>query len=210
MTNLRKFQIKHTKSFPEGKIRFLFDGTTFYRPHQKDGEGNVFSLFTPGGEVPLPPILGWDTPLARSGWEVPQIPPVLGWVPPILGGGTLTPTWIEQQKEYFLPLAFTQKDFLIWQCFLFFHYHPHRSVRGGNVFLFFLCPQRGYTRQYQGVPLWIGPGSTRPPPPPTGLGFDSLRCHAGGLLVFLGFQLDLSITQTIRLEFRFYLLLKHI
>ena len=87
-------------------------GTKFigqnYRPHPKDGEGNVFSLFTPRGEgVPritqdgggsTPARLGWGYPsLVRMGGYPGQIrmgvpQPGMGYPSPIQGWGAPPPS----------------------------------------------------------------------------------------------------------------------
>ena len=77
--------INATLSFLKG-----FDGN--YRPQPKDGKGNIFSLFTPGGlpqSQPGTPILTWPggLPQFSPGWGV-----ALSWStsPPRTG---LSPGW---------------------------------------------------------------------------------------------------------------------
>ena len=73
----------------------IFKICPFYRPHPKDGEGNVFRLFTPGGYPPPPsqpgqnrgslverwgtPVQGWGTP--RSGQDGGYPSPEMGYPP---------------------------------------------------------------------------------------------------------------------------------
>ena len=82
-----------------------------YRPHPKDGEGNVFSLFTPGGVYPYPIMLcnitqnsmgqtprGGTLPGPAEGGGYPAQGGTLPrWEGTLLGG-----TQLGQQKEYSL------------------------------------------------------------------------------------------------------------
>ena len=59
--------------------------TNYYRPHPKDGEGNVFSLFTPGGGVrSVQPGGGQVSP---AGGGVRSVQPGVGQVSPAGGVG---------------------------------------------------------------------------------------------------------------------------
>ena len=85
---------------------FLIQMNICYRPHPKDGKGNVFKgirshprgypgpRFFPRSLVPVP-FLGVPQSLARTGLGYPPPDPGQDW-------GTTTPSETEQQSEYLL------------------------------------------------------------------------------------------------------------
>ena len=90
----------------------------FYRPHPKDGEGNVFTLSTPGGG-------GGVRSVQLGGWGVRSVQPGGGsgqssrggqssWgggsVQPVGGGGVVSTL---RPLAGGMPLAFMQEDFLV-------------------------------------------------------------------------------------------------
>ena len=81
--------------------------TSFYRPHPKDGEVDVFSLSTPGGG-PWGTPLSWDvTWMGKPQDRVPSHPG-MGYPPP--GQDNRRSTF---QKARSMSLAFTHEDFLV-------------------------------------------------------------------------------------------------
>ena len=84
---------------------------SFYRPHPKDGEGNVFSLSTlgGGGQVRVQPGGGVRSESSRGGGSGQSSWGGGGSVQPAGGGGVS----ILRPLAGGMPLAFTQEDFLV-------------------------------------------------------------------------------------------------
>ena len=98
----------------------------FYHPHPKDGEGNVFSLSTPGGGVRSSQRGGGSGPARGVGQVQPgggQVQPGGGQVQ--LGGGQVQPGGVSILRPLVggMPLAFTQEDFLVWGVLSIFWHH---------------------------------------------------------------------------------------
>ena len=91
----------------------------FYRPHPKDGEGNVFSLSTLGGGVRSESSRGGIRSESRGSGQS------------IRGGGSVQPGGGVSQRgggvsilrplAGGMPLAFTQEDFLVCYCRFLLH-----------------------------------------------------------------------------------------
>ena len=100
-----------------------------YRPHPKDGEGNVFTLSTPGHLGG-----GGVSPAQPGGGGVRSVQPGVGGVSPAVGGGQSSQQGGGGQSSQWggggqsaggggvsilrplaggMPLAFTQEDFLV-------------------------------------------------------------------------------------------------
>ena len=89
----------------------------YYRPHPKDGEGNVFSLSTlgGGGQVIVQPGGGQVRVQPGGGGQV-RVQPGGGQVSRGWGGGSVQPAGgvsILRPLTGGMPLAFTQEDFLV-------------------------------------------------------------------------------------------------
>ena len=97
----------------------------FCRPHPKDGEGNVFTLSTPGGVRSVQPGGGQVSPAGgglrsvqlRGGGRVRSVQPG-GWVGQSSrgGGGSVSRRGVSILHPLAggMPLAFTQEDFLVF------------------------------------------------------------------------------------------------